>query len=145
MGRSVSYPAGYSVVTFKEWHQPELEEGETTPRPAEEFDWEDFTTDLTEYAPTLWPSLGPCDVWLGNENHALLENSHCYIGVSEYCGLASLWIVPKENEWGDVSGLAANWCEQIADLFVRTFGELSCVGVASNGEAFYRQIRKDCP
>ncbi len=98
MGRSVSYPGGYSVVTFKEWFKPELEPGENYREPEpEDFDY--FLEDLTEYAPTLWPSLGPCDVWLGNENHAVLENAHAYIGVSEYCGLASLWIVPKVDEW----------------------------------------------
>lgn len=142
MGRSVDYPRGYSVVTFKEWFKPELEDGEDYREP-DEFDWDYFTEDLTEYAPTLWPSLTACDTWLGRENHALLENSHCYMGISEYCGLASLWIVPKENEWGEVSALAANWCAQIEDKFVQTFGELSKVGAMSNGEGVYRRITKD--
>lgn len=154
MGRSVSYPSGYSVVTFKIWFKPEPhdcgEEGceEDCDRQgempeADEQDWDMFIEDLTEYAPTLWPSLSKCDNWIGREDHAILENAHCYIGISEYCGIASLWIVPKVDDWtGEPSGLAARWCDQIADKFVRTFGELCKVATASNGEAYYQQIRK---
>lgn len=156
MGRSVSYPTGYSTVTFKDWYKPEPHDcdeldcdefcdlhGET-PTESTGDDWEYYLEDLTEYAPTLWPSLSKCDKWLGNEDHALLENDHCYMGASEYCGLASLWIVPKCNDWtGEPSALAARWCEQISDKFVSTFGDLIHIATASNGEAFYRRIDKD--
>lgn len=153
MGRSVSYPSGYSTVTFKEWYQPEPHNcddmgcdefcnlQDTMPEPEPE-DFDFFVEDLQEYAPTLWPSLVKCDKWVGREDHALLENDHCYIGVSEYCGLASLWIVPKEDDTGYPSGLAANWCEQIADKFVATFGQLVKLGSMSNGEGVYRRIDK---
>jgi hypothetical protein len=158
MGRSVSYPAGYSTVTFSDWYKPEKHDcdaigcdafcdlHETTPCEPDQWEWQAFMEDLQEYAPTLWPSLCKVenDHWIGNENRKLLENDHCFMGMSEYCGLAALWIVPKVDDWtGEPDALAAHWCAQIADKFCATFGDLALIGNASNGEAFYRRIDKE--
>ncbi len=143
MGRSVSTPSGATCVAYSDWFQPELEPGEDY-RPPDQDDWDIVTEDLTEYAPTLWPSLQKCDHWLGREDHALLENDHAFVGVSEYCGLAAFWIVPKCDDWtGEPSGLAAHWCDQISDKFRETFGTLRKIATASNGEAFFERITKN--
>lgn len=155
MGRSVSYPHNATVVTYKpievEPYEDENEDGETvTVEPSElDYQWafDSMVEDLQEYAPTLWPSLRKCDKWLDREDHALLENDLCYMGISEYCGLVALWIVPKTDEYnaswyGDSiarANLCDRWVDQIKDKFVKTFGAYHKVATASNGEAFYQR------
>lgn len=121
MGRSVSYPSN-AVVAYNTWEADE----------DADFQW-DVIDDLVNYAPTLWPSLTPCDRWLGREDHAVLENEHAYVGVSEYCGLVAYWIVAKDTD----NGLAERWVAQVAPKFVKTFGRLRRLGTFSNGEAIF--------
>ena len=73
---------------------------------------------------------------VGHEDHAILENGHCYIGVSEYCGLVSIWLVPKD-EYPDLS---QKWCDQIGNKFYNLFSEYKHVATFSNGEAIYERI-----
>jgi len=120
MARSVSYPHN-SIVTFTAFDYDEAF---------------DFIENLEETARALWPSFRKCDVWLGREDHAILENNHTYFGVSEYCGLFALWLVPKnEND-----PLAWRWISQIENKFNKTFGTFRKVGCASNGECFFEKI-----
>lgn len=125
MGRSVSYPRNASVVCFRD--VSEIEDNE-------DFDLflEDVLADLQNAA----PSFRSCDRWLDREDHAIAENGHCYVGVSEYCGLAAVWMVPKES---DHVALSINWCAGFEDTFRSLFGDLVKVAAASNGEAFYRR------
>lgn len=152
MGRSVSTPHNATVVTYKpievDPYEDTDEDGETVTVEPTELDFQDafdsMVEDLQEYAPTLWPSLRKCDEWLGREDHALLENDLCYIGISEYCGLIAYWIVPKSEHragYSDqhVDNLCARWVSQIADKFVKTFGAYHKVGTFSNGESVYER------
>ena len=41
---------------------------------------------------SLRPSLYEADGWAGREDRILLQNGHVEIGVSEYCGLAAIWM-----------------------------------------------------
>lgn len=125
MARSVSYPRD-SIVAFKD--------GTTF----DEFDFESVVEDIQEYAPTLWPSFEKVDKWVGREDHALLENQHAYIGISEYCGLIAIWLLPKDDN--DHPQLAQNFVNQIAGKFQKTFGELRKLGSFSNGEGVYERI-----
>ncbi len=119
----------------------------------DEFEWqwafESIMEDLTEYAPTLWPSLNKCDVWVGDEDHAVLENDLAYIGISEYCGLVAVWVLPKTGEyensgWGDDPriNLCDRWCTQITDKFLKTFSQFNSYGRMSNGEEVFRRIEQ---
>ena len=150
MGRSVSYPHNAQVVTYRtlevEPYEDEDENGETITREPcdEDYQWafDSMVEDLQEYAPTLWPSLRKCDKWLDREDHALLENDLCYMGISEYCGLVATWIVPKDDYrsgYSDqhVDNLCARWITQITPKFEKTFGQYVKVATASNGESFY--------
>lgn len=128
MGRSVSTPCNAVAVTYRD--VTEIED-------AEQFEYE-VIEDLREYAKTLWPSLTECDKWIGREDHAVLENGHAYIGVSDYCGLAAFWLVPKDDrDYGE--SLARQWCEQVSAKFIKAFGNLRCIGRLSNGEAVYQK------
>jgi len=124
MGRSVSYPHD-SIVTFTTFDYDE-----------DFIQFEDFIENFEETAKSLWPSFWKCDIWLDRENHAILENKHTYFGVSEYCGLVALWLVPKhEND-----PLAWRWISQIEKKFNKMFGTLRTIGYASNGECFFERI-----
>ena len=144
MSRSVSYPSGCESVCYCDVTDFGYRDG------SDEYDeflgqdeWDFFVEDIVETASSNWKSFVICDEWLDREDRAILENSHAYIGVSEYCGLASVWLKPKDegSDWhlNDTSGLAKNWCNQIAPKFEKLFGELKKVGTFSNGEAVYRR------
>lgn len=84
MSRTVSTPASALCVAYQDVSEHDYDS----------FQW--WLEGEAEAAKSLWPSFGDCDKWLDREDHAILENSLCYFGVSEYCGLAALWLVPKE-------------------------------------------------
>jgi len=131
MGRSVSYASGAVAVAYVDVSEYEA------------YDWEFFIEDVQERVKSLWKSFDNCDEWLGQEDCAIVSNSHAYIGVSEYCGLASIWLVPREDVH-DVYGnyapqLADNFCAQIRAKFLRNFGELERLGTMSNGVGVFRK------
>ncbi len=125
MGRSVSYANGSEIVEYIDVSQLD-----------EEFAWDDYIEYLTERIQEKYPSLTGCEEWLGNEDKAILENELVYIGVSEYCGLMSLWVQPKEDENGYTT-FGSNWCSRIAKGFNESFGEYNKIGTFSNGESIY--------
>ena len=133
MGRSVSYATGSQVVTFKSF----------------DFDADDhdmLVDDFRSHLRSLFPSVHDADDWIDREDHVLAENKLARFGISEYCGLVSYWIVPKEttDAYGnnETTALAKRWIDSISDKFVAAFGELSKVGSMSNGEGVYRRIDK---
>ena len=129
MSRSVSYASGSVAVAY----QTLQDQSEDDDFGAEIFD--DVIEDIQEYAPTLWPSFEKTDKWLDREDHAILSNRHAYIGISEYCGLVSVWLVPRDEE----NNLANQWCASITKKFHKAFGTLNKIGTASNGEAFFER------
>ncbi len=153
MGRSVSTPHNATVVTYKaitvEPYEDEDEDGNTiTVEPCDEdygFAFDSMVEDLQEYAPTLWKSLRKCDQWLDREDHALLENDLCWIGISEYCGLVAYWVVPKSEEYNrgydddNIGNLCDQWVDQVRIKFIKTFGAYHKVATFSNGEAVFER------
>ena len=135
MARSVSVPSGAIEVAYQD---------------VSEHDWDTFQwflDNIQDYAQELWPSFRACDTWLGREDNAVLENDLCYLGVSEYCGLASIWLVPKDYpNSGSFSGheyiypLAVNWISRIAPKFHKAFGQYRKIATFSNGESVYERI-----
>lgn len=123
MARSVSVPSGALAVEYADACDVDAD------------DWGYHLEALRDLAAERYPSLSACNEWLGREDRAVLENAHCYITVSEYCGLVAVAIVPKEGN------LAERWCSQV-DLapLVEAFGpRLISKGRFSNGEqAFFR-------
>lgn len=142
MGRSVSQPRNSIVVAFNTWGKQPDDWDETKLGEWHGGDFEmDVIWDVQNYAPTLWPSLEECDQWLGREDHAILENCHCYVGVSEYCGMVAYWIVAKDDD--ERRGLHEAWCRKIAAKFEQTFGKYRKLGNFSNGTAAYKAIAPD--
>jgi hypothetical protein len=110
-------------------------------------EWDYHVDDFRSMMKQAFPSLEDCDEWVGREDHALLCNRHCYIGVSEYCGLVSMWVKPKDDDWrdDDKAGLRDRWIDQIERKFYTTANQ--CFGTAlrklghfSNGEGVYERI-----
>ena len=135
MSRSVSVPCN-AQWRFYLHTQFEIQE-----------DWDDFIWFFRRSLKRRYPSLEDCDTWLDREDHAILENSHACIGVSEYCGLVSVWCVAKEGEgyWSgnDETGLHTRWCSQVwagvGNLLNKNYPDNLLVhqGTFSNGEAVF--------
>lgn len=152
MGRSVSYASGsvakvyYDVSNFgATYDDAGLPDGGYCGDQGQ-WEWEDFKEGLRHDIETLWPSFKPCKEWLGNEDLAFMENRFAYIGLSEYWGLACLWLVPKDSDGyypEDIKrdNLARGWCSKITPKFLAKFGELNKLGSFSNGEAIYERKR----
>lgn len=111
-------------------------------------DWDFYTNDLIEQMQRAFPSLDTCDAWLGNEDHAVLDNKFCHVGVSEYCGVAAVWMAAKEPDYYEGEGwvnVRDRWIDQVAAKFTRTarscFGRpIIKVGAFSNGECVYQSV-----
>ena len=131
MGRSVSYATGslaiaYRTIETNEW---------------DSFEYENLVDWIRETARNHWSSFQDCEEWLGREDRAILENELAYIGISEYCGLVSIWLVDRTDRYDGyddpIANLCEPWCEQIAPQFLNTFSELRKIGTASNGESYF--------
>lgn len=153
MGRGVSVASGAFAVAYKDvsdfGYRYEDEEGKKIDNPEYDedlgsMDWEDFILDIKECMKADFPSFEDCDKWVGNEDHAILENRFAYFGVSEYCGLVSMWLVLKDgDDYGDEQrGLKERWAKQVTPKFEKRFGELRKLGTFSNGESVYERIKK---
>lgn len=134
MGRSVSTPTGAECVVYRDVSDI-----------VSEFEWDEFIYEITMEAQELWPSLDTCDVWPGNrEDHALLENTFIYFGVSEYCGMCAIWILVKEDT--EHYHLARRWVQSVVKKFERVFGTgIVRTGVMSNGVAVYKDTKERLP
>lgn len=140
MARSVSFADGSAWVLYTHLDYDEDDDGYPP-----ELAWDDFTVELLGRFKHAFPSLVECNKWIGREDRALLENGHAFIGVSEYCGLVSVWCVPKEDLYGNDSALAQRWAESIEAKAAKILAEFSDplvkVATLSNGEALYQRVK----
>jgi len=138
MGRSVSVPSNAVAVAYIDWREYI---GCEDPMDDDPFWWDDFSEDIIARLQGKLPSLKSCDEWLDREDHAVLENRHCYITISEYCGLVAVALVAKDTaNWpDDTQGLTDHWCDQVSG-HIESLGTLRHIGTASNGEAFFRRV-----
>jgi hypothetical protein len=138
MGRSVSYANGSEVVIYA--HVEEVYDDEDNyDEFGTQFAWDCAIENLVDYSTEAFPSLNTCDEWLGREDHAILENKLVYVGVSEYCGLVSVWVVPKDNEYYALGVASANNMKaKLEQIVQNAFGvRLNQIGRFSNGEAVF--------
>jgi len=134
MSRSVNYPNDASVVCYIDVSYIE-----------DSYEWDDFMDSIKYVILTKYKSFDNDDHWIGRELHSVLSNQHAQIVVSEYCGVASVSLVPIELDgYGeDVSlqNIANAWCESVSDnfekLIIKHFNSLHKVGTFSNGESVY--------
>jgi hypothetical protein len=153
MGRSVEYLRHALHVTYIHADCPdkvENDEGEMVD--ASDIDheshWEWFSDTVLENIPNGIKSLD--NIWRkrkfdGRETRIIFENRFCEIGLSEYCGLASISIRDKENT--DYPGLAQAWVHKVWPRIVnnlhKVFGDSMLIkqGTFSNGEGVYARMK----
>lgn len=90
------------------------------------------------------------DKWDGRETSIIFENNFCEIGVSEYCGLASVSIRVNESYYkGELrERVAKAWIESVWPDMLKSMDEnvhnerLNKVGSFSNGEGVYESANK---
>lgn len=130
MGRSVSVPSRAEAVAYAAIDPDFIE------------DFESEVIDPLRYSlKEAFPSLYDDNDWLDREDHVIARNRLGLFGISEYCGLLAVWIVPADEE----SNLSAPWCARaeakLGAVVAKVFGQrLRRVATASNGEAFFERI-----
>lgn len=104
--------------------------------------WTDTLYDIRESFKLKFPSMCDCDYWPEKESHAIVENEHCMVVISEYCGLISLGVVALDASlYEGLNALANYWTRTNVAPFLREqYSELRKIGTASNGESFYERV-----
>ena len=110
------------------------------------WEWDDFLDDLRGLIISKYPSFEEEDSWYGREEMSILYNRHADVVVSEYCGLVSVSLVPRDP-CDDLSSLAEAWCARVASNFEKLINESYSTAVRkiatfSNGEALYEKVNK---
>lgn len=110
---------------------------------SDDFQWllEDFQAAVLK----AFPSTSQCNKWPGREDHAIAFNCFANFGVSEYCGLVSMWVAPVDDDDATSTGLRDKWIDSIGIKFQKiarnSFGQaLIKQGSFSNGEAFFQPV-----
>lgn len=129
MSRGVSYATGSCAVTYYDvsW-MGQLDNGDFD-SDLNHIHFYDFLGYLKENLKKEYPSLVDCDEWLSNEDHVILENYFVQVGVSEYCGMLSLWMVEQDMNQGyqgeeALYNLQRRWISKVSDGFIKKFGNL---------------------
>lgn len=133
MGRSVSYASGSAVVLYTHFEYDDEDEYFAQEAFSDTVDY------LKDQLTAAFPSLSECDTWCGREDHAFVENDLVYIGLSEYCGLVSVWVKPKDSDYTPFAYRFARQIENKLEKFIEnSFGLiLNRIGAFSNGEAIF--------
>lgn len=112
--------------------------------------WDDFFVNIKYALRGKW-GLNECkDKWDGDETSIIYENRYCEIGVSEYCGLASVSIRVNPTSEGSkyfesiaIAYIEAYWDEMLKEMDENVGHErLNKTGSFSNGESVYEKALK---
>jgi hypothetical protein len=142
MSRSVDYvsPARYNghviYFTFEGEQAEEVQNG-----------FIDVCEEIQDMLSYELKSVYKCNSWdYGRELHTIAQNRMCDFVLSEYCGLFSLSLVPRDGEWGSGSapaGLCKRWTDSVLKRVQKLMDcystRLGMVGRFSNGEALFER------
>lgn len=106
----------------------------------EEYEFEDLIDNLKYELKAKYPSLKNDDDYIDREGKIFLSNKLAKVGISEYCGLAAVFVVPEED-----NNLALNFVNNIAAGFKKAVAGVAGpvyakVGSFSNGEGVYEKV-----
>ena len=148
MGRSVDYLNRSERVNYFQW--PTLwvydEDTDTDVETDELWDASDVISDIQEYITDKYPGFDKCSRWDGRETHIILEGYGTEIGLSEYCGLATLSVRVDEGpleysmddqEYEADRQKALNWIRDNWDQASEYWNQYRKIGTFSNGESVY--------
>lgn len=138
MGRSVSYINNAEYVLYFTFDNDEN---------IDDFEWDNFKLNLISEIKSKCKSFYECEKWDDREVFIFLENELAEIALSEYCGLYSLSIRAKDDDFYSTygkakEGLAKNFVNQIRKHLEQALNNcgvkvLNKIGTFSNGEAVF--------
>ena len=137
MGRSVAVPSDAAETVYIAILDTEYDDGP--------FGFDDLIGDIQAAVRKRYPSFENADGWLGNEERVIARNDHALIVLCEYCGLASVSLVPNPDAGAEGEDLARAWCEQVGRNWRARLEQafsphaVRRVATASNGESFYKR------
>ena len=103
-------------------------------------DYYELIADIRYWMQHKFPSLESCDDWSERESHAILRSELAEIVISEYCGLVSLGVVPRNSDYVP-HAFALAWCQNNAAPFIEThYSKLRPIATGSNGITMYERI-----
>ena len=154
MGRSVDYLNKALQVSYFQWPLIESYNDET-----DEFEQTDefeegyiVTEDIQECIICEFPEFDRSKKWDGRETSIILKGYGTEIGLSEYCGLASLSIRIDENEldYNDYDEAEYNeqydkilsWINENWARISAGYSQFNKVATFSNGEAIFEKNNK---
>ncbi len=152
MGRSVDYLNRSERVNYFDWPILSVYDEETD-RDVETDEYEDASIvieDIQEYIRSIFPGFDPCSRWDGRETHIILEGYGLEIGLSEYCGLASLSVRVDEGplEYSEDDEAyetdrqkALNWINESWDEATKYWNKYRKIGTFSNGEGVFEKVK----
>jgi hypothetical protein len=146
MGRSVSYLNNAVIVLYFPFEGNESNDAGEYDEFLSQMNWDDMIDSLQCAIKRKLPSYYETDKWGNRETRIILENNLCSIGISEYCGLCSLSVAPKNNicdeSWGEEFALHhAGQIEKTLRKVLDDLGlkRLNKMGTFSNGEAVFQK------
>jgi hypothetical protein len=148
MGRSVDYLNNAERVNYFQW--PLIwaydEDTDQDVETDELWDAADIIADIRETITSNYPGFDPCSRWDGRETHIILEGYGTEVGLSEYCGLATLSIRIDQSilDYCDTDEEAEaeetkirNWIHENWDQASEYWNQYRKIGTFSNGESIY--------
>jgi hypothetical protein len=150
MGRSVDYLNNAERVNYFQWPLIWVYDEDTDQDVETEEYWDasDVISDIQEYITDKYPGFDKCSRWDGRETHIILEGYGVEIGLSEYCGLATLSVRVNEDElecydlddqdaYDTDKQKALAWIRDNWDHASEHWNQYRKIGTFSNGESVY--------
>ena len=152
MSRSVNYLNSALKVSYFEWPRYYFY-NEVTEQDEISEDYEDsyeVNQDIQESIISEFPEFDRAKKWEGNEVSIILAGYGAKIGLSEYCGLASLSIAIDEdqlpNAWDDnydeVYEDTERWINENWPRISAGYSQFNKIATFSNGEAIFEKNNK---
>ena len=151
MGRSVDYLNNAERVNYFQW--PTLwvydEDTDTDVETDELWDATDVIEDIVETITSNYPGFDRCKRWDGRETQIILEGYGLEIGLSEYCGLATLSVRVDQSvlDYCDTDEEAdaeyqkcIAWINENWDEAAKHWNQYAKIGTFSNGEGVYEKV-----
>jgi len=136
MGRSIYTPRNALAIAYQV-----ISTGDEYDYTEQEFEYRAAVDCLLFDIKSRWPSFEPpyASQWIDHEGRVMLTNRLCSVVISSYGCLLAASLIANENA---PQALAERWVASIAARFER-LGSHYYGGTMSNGESFYRPIRKE--
>jgi hypothetical protein len=147
MGRSVNYLNRALLISYFEWPVMEIYNDETDQfEISDQYEDSDIVKEnIQESIISEFPDYDYCKKWDGSETAIILKGYGTEIGLSEYCGLATLSIRIDENEldrfieYQEQYDKIEAWINENWAKISQGYNQYNKIGTFSNGESVYEK------